>query len=88
MSDKLVKYRKKIDEIDKNIINLLSKRLYIVNKIGKIKHQLDIPIDDSAREKEILKRLYQLDGHSISREHLKLIFDTIFKISKDNQKVI
>jgi chorismate mutase len=88
MSDKLFKYRKKIDEIDKNIINLLSKRLYNVNKIGKIKHQLGIPIGDKSREKEILERLYQLDEHSISQEHIKLIFNAIFKISKDNQKVI
>ena len=88
MSDKLFKYRKKIDGIDNRIINLLSKRFIYVKKIGKLKLQYSIPIIDNAREKEILERLYELDGQSISQEHIKLIFDTIFKISKDNQKGI
>ncbi len=87
MLDKLFKYRKKIDDIDKKIINLLSKRLYNVQKIGELKQRLGIPISDSAREKEILERLYQLAEHSISQEQIKLVFDTIFKIAKDNQNV-
>lgn len=86
MSDKLFKYRKKIDEIDKNIINLLSKRLYNVNKIGKIKQQLGIPIGDNTREKEILERLYQMADDSLSSRQIDLIFNTIFKVAKEIQQ--
>ena len=88
MSDKLFKYRKKIDKIDNKIINLLSKRFINVKKIGELKQLRGIPINDSGREEKIIERLYQLDGQALPQEHIKLIFETIFKISKDNQKEI
>jgi chorismate mutase len=86
MSDKLLKYRKKIDEIDKNIIDLLSKRLYNVNKIGKLKQQLGIPLGDNIREKEILERLYKMAGDSLTSKQIDLIFNTIFKVAKEIQQ--
>lgn len=86
MSDKLLKYRKKIDEIDKNIIDLLSKRLYNVNKIGKLKQQLGIPLGDNIREKEILERLYKMAGDSLTSNQIDLIFNTIFKVAKEIQQ--
>ena len=85
MSDKLFEYRKKIDQIDNKIINLLSKRLYNVQKIGKLKYQLGIPIGDNEREKEILERLYQMANDSLTTNQIDLIFKTIFKIAKEIQ---
>ena len=86
MSDKLFKYRMKIDEIDKNIIDLLSKRLYNIKKIGKLKQQLGFPLSDNAREKEILERLYQMAGDSLTSKQIDLIFNTIFKVAKEIQQ--
>ncbi len=85
MSDKIFEYRKKIDQIDNKIINLLSKRLYNVQKIGKLKKQLGIPIGDNEREKEILERLYQMANDSLTTNQIDLIFKTIFKIAKEIQ---
>ncbi len=85
MSDKILKYRKKIDEIDNKIINLLSKRLHNVQKIGELKQQLGIPLGDNAREKEILERLYQMANDSLTTNQIDLIFKTIFKIAKEIQ---
>ncbi len=86
MSDKIFKYRKKIDEIDNKIINLLSKRLYNVQKIGKLKRQLGIPIGDNIREREILDRLYQRAGESLTSDQIDFIFNTILKVAKENQQ--
>jgi chorismate mutase len=86
MSDKIFKYRKKIDEIDNKILNLLSKRLYNVQKIGELKQQLGIPLGDNAREKEILERLYHMTGDSLSSSQIDLIFNTIFEVAKEIQQ--
>lgn len=86
MSDKIFKYRKKIDEIDNKIINLLSKRLFNVQKIGELKQQLGIPIGNNTREKEILERLYQMADDSLTSIQIDLIFNTIFKVSKEIQQ--
>ncbi|MGC8573839.1 MAG: chorismate mutase [Caldisphaera sp.] len=48
--------RNKIDEIDKQIINLLDERVSICKEIGKIKKIKKIKITDKSREKEILLR--------------------------------
>ncbi len=85
MSDKIFEYRKKIDQIDNKIINLLSNRLYNVQKIGKLKNQLGIPIGDNEREKEILERLYKMTNDSLTTNQIDLIFKTIFKIAKEIQ---
>ncbi|MFW9879386.1 MAG: chorismate mutase [Candidatus Thorarchaeota archaeon] len=50
-------YRKKIDRIDDNIINLLNKRGGIVLKIGKIKKQAHINVIQPKREEEIIERM-------------------------------
>ncbi len=86
MSDKIFKYRKKIDEIDNKILNLLSKRLYNVQKIGELKQHLGIPLGDNAREKEILERLYHMTGDSLSSSQIDLIFNTIFEVAKEIQQ--
>ncbi|WP_395479786.1 bifunctional chorismate mutase/prephenate dehydrogenase [Candidatus Curculioniphilus buchneri] len=46
--------RKEIDKIDKMLLNLLSKRLALVNKVGKIKIQHGLPIYDHDREMTML----------------------------------
>ena len=88
MSDKLYEYRKKIDKIDDKIVDLLSERFDYVQMIGELKELEGIPIFDSGREEKILERLYILDGQQLPTEHIKLIFEIIFKISKDIQKGI
>ncbi len=52
----LKRLRERIDEIDKEIISLLEKRLEIAQKIGKIKARASLPIQDEKREKEVLQR--------------------------------
>lgn len=54
---KLITLRKKIDEIDKKIADLLRKRAKEVIKIKKFKKIKKLPMTDSNREKEILDRL-------------------------------
>jgi chorismate mutase/prephenate dehydrogenase len=49
--------RKEIDKTDRAILKLLSKRMKLVRKIGKIKRKYGMRIVDRKREKEILSRL-------------------------------
>ncbi|QJC29314.1 bifunctional chorismate mutase/prephenate dehydrogenase [Enterobacteriaceae endosymbiont of Plateumaris rustica] len=54
MVTKLVTLRNKIDKLDKNLINILSQRLKLVKKIGKLKSYYDLPIYVPEREKLII----------------------------------
>ena len=43
--------RKKIDKINKQIVNLLERRFVLTDSIGKIKKELGMPLEDVKREK-------------------------------------
>lgn len=53
MSNKLQEYRAEIDEIDKNLVKILSERFKITAKIGDYKWKHNLPPADRQREKEM-----------------------------------
>ena len=55
MNNKLKDFRKQIDEIDEQIVNLLAKRMKIVEKVGLLKKKKNIPVLDSARWQKVIK---------------------------------
>jgi chorismate mutase len=55
--------RKDIDEIDKEILSLLSRRAEAVREIGEIKLRAGLPVVDWSREAEVIRRVaHQCDG--------------------------
>ena len=50
-------WRRKIDDIDEQLITLLNKRSEYVMEIGKIKKEHNLPISSQEREDEIIRRL-------------------------------
>jgi chorismate mutase len=55
--EEIPKLRKKVDEIDDQILSALRERARICKVIGSAKKKQDMPIKDSLRENEIYKRL-------------------------------
>ena len=49
-------YRKKINEIDSQIISLLEKREILVNKVKEIKLEQNILVKNKKREEQVLKK--------------------------------
>ena len=86
MDKRILRLRQKIDNLDEEIIQLLKKRMRISKEVGKLKEELDIPVEDKFREKEIIERLTQQAGQNLSEEQLIRIFTAVFKSSKQVQK--
>ncbi|MCR4276904.1 MAG: chorismate mutase [Candidatus Roizmanbacteria bacterium] len=55
MKNKLYSFRKQIDALDEQIVNLLEERMKVVKEIGVLKKQQNIPPLDSTRWQEIIK---------------------------------
>lgn len=88
---KLEKLRRNIDEIDKEIINLLQRRFNLALEIGKIKKQTDQEILDLSREREILARILKenekrKNGKIFPSESLKTIYSEIIATCRSAQK--
>ena len=86
--EKLKEYRKNIDRIDKQIIELLKERFEISKKIGKYKKQNNLPVKNKKREKQIIqKRKGSLEKTSLDSKFIKKIFKLILKESQRIQKL-
>ena len=75
--------RKGIDTIDDAILELLSKRMEIVNEIGIIKRGSNSLIYHPDREKEIIDRLIQKNNGQLSDLAIEAIFLEIFGVSRN-----
>lgn len=81
----LQKLRVEIDEIDKELVRLLEKRMNISIKIGEYKEEKKIDIRDMGREEQIIEsRLNYLNNKNLNKYLIELL-KFIMKISKDIQ---
>ena len=78
----LNEYRKNIDKIDNDILNLLNKRKEITQQIMTYKLNNSLSINDTNRENEIISRLIN-DFPNQNPSFIKKIFNLIFN---DNKK--
>jgi chorismate mutase/prephenate dehydratase len=83
----LEEIRTETDKIDDEIAQLFEKRLKLVESVAKVKADTNAPILKPLREREIISRLTK--GHEgMSADYLKLLFTTIFDISRSHQIVL
>ncbi len=77
--------RKKIDEIDRKILDLLSERGNIALDIGRTKRNSNLSIHHPDRENQILERLETANNGPLSREQIRNIFTQIIIACKKIQ---
>ena len=84
MKDVLADLRKKIDIVDKDILDLVLKRLEFVDQVAKVKKANKIPVFVPGREDEILDGLVTgVDSKYTS--YVRDLFTSILDISKRYQ---
>jgi len=78
MDSLLADWRKQIDKIDEELINVLAKRINIVREIGKYKKENGIPPLDEKRWQEVLKsKLSKACLLNISEKFIKKLYEVI-----------
>lgn len=82
--EKLLEYRKEIEKIDSELIELLVQRMELSKKIGDFKRENGLPIFDPKREEE-LKQKNILSCKEEYRRGYQEILEAILKVSKDIQ---
>ena len=82
--ESLQKLRKKIDSIDRKIVDLLLLRFGLVKNVGKYKKTRKIKIQDKKRELRIIDNVQKSSGKN--KEIISQIFKKIIDYSKKLQK--
>ena len=70
-------WRKRIDEIDVKLLELLNDRTRCVIEVGKIKKAQNVRIYDPEREREILRRMKEQNRGPLDEEGLQRLFERI-----------
>jgi len=70
-------WRRKIDEIDRQLVQLLNERSKCAIEIGKIKHDLNMRVYDPEREREILRRIKETNDGPLDDEGLQRLFERV-----------
>jgi len=79
-------WRKKIDEIDRKLVELLNERARAAREIGKLKQDTKLPIYEPEREKAILNHIREISQGPISNADLASVFEKIIEIMRRMQQ--
>ena len=77
--------RREIDELDLEILELLQRRMALVEQIAFLKRQAGVEVQDAAREEAIFRRLAREARTPLSPQAVERIFGEILKVSRELQ---
>ena len=74
---KLEEFRVVIDQIDRRIVALLNERTEIVECIGRVKRESQMPVYEPRREDQVFANIAAANHGPISHEAVRRIFERI-----------
>lgn len=79
--------RARIDALDLRILELINQRTRIVEEIGRIKRQLNMPIYEPRREDEVYANVTSHNGGPLSAEAVRRVFERIIDEMRTIQRL-
>jgi chorismate mutase len=88
MTEDIQKLRKKIDEIDENILRLLGERSEICRSIGLLKKESGIPVTDPMREGEVYSNIRgKAPDFALDADQVEAIYRQIVNMCSNVQEL-
>ena len=85
--DKLDKFRVLVDDVDRRIVALLNERTRVVENIGRVKRQTQMPIYEPKREDQVFANISASNGGPLTGEAVRRIFERIIDEMRMIQRV-
>jgi chorismate mutase len=82
----LADWRKKIDEIDLRLVEILSERARAVVEIGRLKRDTSLPIYEPERERIVLENVQRVNQGPLPERDLARIYERIMDVMRQIQK--
>src|SRR6202040_1542953 len=79
-------WRKKIDELDRRLVELLSERARAAVEIGRLKRNTNLPIYEPERERIVFENVQQMNRGPLPGKDLVRIFERIMDVMRNVQK--
>jgi chorismate mutase len=82
----LAGWRKKIDEIDLRLVEVLSERARAAVEIGRLKRDTSLPIYEPDRERIVLENVQRANRGPLPDKDLARIYERIMDVMRQVQK--
>ena len=80
-------WRKKIDELDRRLVELLNERARAAQEIGRLKRNTQMPIYEPDREKVIFENVRQANRGPLPDSELRHVYERIIDVMRNIQKL-
>lgn len=82
----IAEWRKKIDELDRRMVELLNERARAAQEIGRLKRNTNMPIYEPDREKKVFENVRAVNRGPLPEAELQHIFERIMDVMRNLQK--
>jgi len=83
----LAGWRRRIDEIDKKLVELLNERSQCALEIGRIKQESNIPLYQPDRENEVLENAERENKGPLSDAAIRRLFERIIDEARSAERL-
>ncbi len=82
MSEAIESWRRDIDEIDDQLLELFNRRARCAIEIGVVKRRLQLPLDVPERERQIISRVVARNEGPLDGEAIERLFEAVISESR------
>ena len=79
-------WRRRIDEIDRKLVQLLNERSHCALEIGKIKQERNLPLYQPDREREVIKNAQSQNPGPLSDAAIRRLFERIIDEARSAER--
>ena len=79
-------WRRKIDELDVELVRLINQRAEAARAIGEIKRQADLPVYEPNREQEVFDRVRKANPGPLDEKELMHVYERIIDVMRTLQR--
>ena len=83
---KLEDFRKEIDQVDAELVELFQKRLSMMMTLAEYKKENKVPIFDEVREKEVYEMHTEHLSDPVAKKYVRAFLENLVQMSRDYQK--
>lgn len=80
-------WRRRMDEIDRQLVELLNERSQCALEVGKLKQELGMPIYQPARENEVLANAARNNKGPLSNAAIRRLFERIIDEARSAERI-
>ena len=79
-------WRKKIDELDRRLVELLNERARSAIEIGRLKRDTEVPIYEPERERIVFENVQKMNPGPLPGREMVRIYERIMDVMRNIQK--